>query len=103
MKDEKTQFVLAKLIHSINGLWKPTPLHRVGRNKTERIYNAGLVGAIGEIEEFMKKEITEQIKEKKEGIELSKCCNARASWNFCFKSCDKCGRKFELKNLLKKE
>jgi hypothetical protein len=27
--------------------------------------------------------------------ELSKCCKAKASWNFSFKSCDKCGKRFE--------
>lgn len=27
--------------------------------------------------------------------EKSKCCGARASWDFTFKSCYKCGKKFE--------
>ena len=29
--------------------------------------------------------------------EISKCCGARACWNFCFKYCDKCGKRFEPK------
>ncbi len=33
----------------------------------------------------------------KEPIEISKCCRAIPSWNFCFKSCSKCGKKFEPK------
>lgn len=28
-------------------------------------------------------------------IEKSKCCGERPSWNFSFKSCSKCGKKFE--------
>ena len=35
----------------------------------------------------------QKIKEHKE--EKSKCCGARPSWNFSFKSCNKCGKRFE--------
>lgn len=36
--------------------------------------------------------------------ELSKCCKVRASWNFSFKSCNKCGKPFEPVNpCMKKE
>ena len=27
--------------------------------------------------------------------EKSKCCSARPCWNFTFKSCDKCGKRYE--------
>ena len=27
--------------------------------------------------------------------EISKCCGDRASWNFSFKACNKCGKRFE--------
>lgn len=42
------------------------------------------------------------MKNKKELPEISKCCGAKATWNFCFKSCSKCGKRFEPKLVVKK-
>lgn len=37
----------------------------------------------------------------KQEEELSKCCGDKASWNFSFKSCKKCGKRFEPKEVKK--
>jgi len=55
MKYNKTakDNAIADVIHAINGLWKPTPLHVAGTTDYEREYNAHLVACIGCVTSLM--------------------------------------------------
>jgi hypothetical protein len=37
---------------------------------------------------------TQEQEDREKLVEVSKCCKKEAAWNFCFKYCENCGRRF---------